>query len=102
MVRETGNAVPSPGRHADRETVMYLPGSVITGRVDVPTEANGRSRAAHGRRTGHPQYEQGAVLTGMTATSDSTRVTPRGGRRRARRHRIVVNRIVVTGQTFRG
>ena len=89
--------VPSPERPADRETVMYLPGSVITGRVDVPKEANGRSRAAHGRRTGHPQSETGAVHTGMTATSDSTQITPRGARRRARRHRIAV-----TGQTFRG
>ena len=53
--------------------------------------------AAHGRRMGHPQYEKGAVLRGTTATSDSIRVTPRGARRRARRHRIVV-----TGQTFRG
>ena len=76
---------------------MYLPGSVITGRVDVPKEANGRSRAAHGSRKGHPQYEKGAVLKGVTATSDSTRVTPRGARRRTRPHRIVV-----TGRTFRG
>ena len=57
---------------------MYLPGSVITGRVDVPKDANGRSRAAHGGRAGHPQSEKGAVLPGMTATSDRTRVTPRG------------------------
>ena len=65
---------------------MCLPGSVITGRVDVP---NRRTviRRAHGRRASHPQYEKAAVLTGMTATSDSTRVAPRGVRRRARRHR---------------
>ena len=37
--------------------------------------ANGRSRPAYGRRAGHPQYEKGALLPGMTATSDSTRVT---------------------------
>ena len=39
----------------------------------------------------------GDFASGTTATSDSMRVKPRGARRRARRHRIVV-----TGQAFRG
>ena len=54
---------------------MYQPDSVVRGRVDVPEAANDRSRAAHGRRAGHPKHEKVAVLTGMT-TNDGTRVKP--------------------------